>query len=72
MIVKPKKEAKELHQMFGDFFGMSVELHLQDGQKWKAKKSAGYWWLSRKGTGLRLRLTNAAMWRLFEEVKEDV
>ncbi len=58
-------------QTYGDSFGMSVELHFQKEQKWKAKKHGGYWWLSRKGTGLRLRLTDAAMDRMFEEVKED-
>lgn len=70
MTVKPKKDTKDMCQMYGDFFGMSVELNLQDGQKWKAKKSGGYWWLSRKGTGIRLRLTDSAMWRMFEECNE--
>lgn len=69
IIVHPEKESTILCQTYGDSFGMSVELHLQKEQKWKAKKSGGYWWLSRKGTGLRL--TDAAMNRLFEEVEED-
>lgn len=70
IVVRPKNESTSLCQTYGDSFGMSVELRLQKKQKWKAKKSGGYWWLSRKGTGLRLRLTDAAMSRMFEEVKD--
>ena len=69
IIMSPKKDAVNLCPTYE--FGMCVELNLHKEQKWKAKKRGGYWWLSRKGSALRLRLTEAALRRLFVEIKND-
>lgn len=67
IVVTPKRNAVIHEQCYGDMFGMTVEVTLQKGQKWSAKKSGGYWWLTRKGTGTRLRLTDTAISKLFVE-----
>lgn len=69
MIVRPKKDSLIHEQCYGDMFGMTVEVSLHREQKWTAKKADGYWWLTRKGTGTKLRLTDAAMGKLFEEAE---
>lgn len=68
MIVTPKESIRQTTQCYGDEFGMSVKVCLPLGQKWEAHKKNGYWWLTRKGCTLELRLTDAALNRLFEEV----
>ncbi len=68
--VTPKKEVKGNAQFFGDAFGMSAIINLEPGQKWYAAHSKGYWHLRKKRSGIELRLTDAAMNRLFEEAKK--
>lgn len=67
MIVVPRKSVCTTAQCYGNEFGMSVKVCLPLGQKWEAHKKCGYWWLTRKGFTLELRLTEAALKRLFEE-----
>lgn len=70
--VTPKADRKEVAQMYGDMLGVSVELNLVRGQKWTATATAGYWWLRRSGSNARIRLTDAALKRLFVEVNDNV
>ena len=70
IVVTPKKEICETAQFFGSAFGMLAIAHLSPGQKWNARRSGKYWFLSKKRTGIELRLTDAAMRRLFEEVQK--
>lgn len=72
IIVQPKQDARETWQMYGDMYGVSAEITLRKNQKWTAychgtNSLKKYWWLTRKGSGIRLRLTDAAFRRLFEE-----
>lgn len=69
MIARPKEQISILTQCYGELYGMSVSVMLSPDQKWKVKKIDGYYWLSRKGVA-RLRLTAAALSRLFE-LEED-
>lgn len=69
MIVVPKKSISTMVQCYGDEFGTSIKMSLPLGQKWEAHKKSNYWWLTRKGCTLELRLTDAALNRLFEEVE---
>lgn len=69
IVVRPKADAVVHEQCYGDMFGMTVEVTLRKEQKWNAKRSNGYWWLTRKGTGTRLRLTDTAIEKLFEEAE---
>ncbi len=68
-IVTPKREIKGNAQFYGDAFGMTAMIHFVPGQVWNAEHSKGYWHLRKKGAGVELRLTDAAMNRLFEETK---
>lgn len=72
MIARAKQAMCESAQCYGDFFGMSTIVEIFPDQKWKVRKSGGYYWLTRKG-GMKLRLTEAAFCRLFEleEVQND-
>lgn len=65
MIARPKKAAKEMAQCYGEFFGVTSVVTLLQEQKWNVRKSSGYYFLSRKG-GAQLRLTEAALSRLFD------
>lgn len=69
MIARPKEPFSVLTQCYGELFGMSISVDLSPDQKWKVKKFDGYYWLSRKGVA-RLRLTAAALNRLFELEEE--
>lgn len=70
IVVTPKKKIAETAQFYGDAYGMTAIVRLEPGQKWYAEHSGAYWFLRKKGTGIELRLTNAAANRLFEEVEE--
>ena len=65
VIARAKASVAECAQCYGGFFGMSVVVTLSPFQKWKVRKSGGYYWLTRKG-GMKLRLTEAALCRLFD------
>lgn len=65
MIARAKRAMCETAQVYGDFRGMRVTVDISPDQKWKVKKSEGYYWLTRKG-GMKLRLTETALCRLFE------
>ena len=67
--VTPKKHIRENAQFYGDAFGMTAVVNLSPEQKWNARKYDGYWHVTKKGAGIELRLTDAAMGRLFEVVK---
>ena len=68
MIVKAKNSGKIHENCYGDYLGCTVEVKIQTDWHWKARHANGYWWVTRKG-GVTLRLTDAAFYRLFEEVK---
>lgn len=70
MIVTPKSKRIAMAECYGEQFGVHMETNLDPKQKWIAKKDGRYWWLSRKGSPTRLRLTGAALRRLFE-LKEE-
>lgn len=64
MIAIPKRYESIVEQCYGDFSGVSVEIPLSAGQKWSVRRYAGYYWLWRKG--IKLRLTETALCRLFD------
>ena len=64
--VRAKRDFVIDSMCYGDQSGMSVKTPVSVQTKWVAKKKDGYWWLSHKG--VRLRLTECAMSKLFEEV----
>lgn len=70
MIVTPKSNTTATAECYGLQFGIHMETTLNKEQKWTAKKDGRYWWLSRKGCPTRLRLTGAALRRLFD-LKEE-
>jgi hypothetical protein len=69
ILATPKKQIRENAQFYGDAYGMTAIVDLVPGQKWNAAKSGGYWHVTKRGAGIELRLTDAAMWRLFEETE---
>ena len=71
MIATPKSKMLAVGDCYQGHYGMRIETNLTPGQKWNAKKLHGnYWQLSRKGSATQLRLTEAAMQRLFD-LKEE-
>lgn len=60
----PKQDATTLGELFGDFFGVSVEVRLSPNQKWAVRKAKKYYWLTKNGK--KLRLTETALCRLFD------
>lgn len=69
-IVNPKKDLEHFVNCCGDFLGVTAIVNLKTSQKWKAKKSKGYWLIKRKGCPITIRLTEAAFNRLFIEVEK--
>ena len=69
IVVTPKAEIRVNAPFYGDASGMTAFVSLAHGQKLIAQKSGRYWIVSKKGALIGLRLTEAAMGRLFEEVK---
>ena len=70
MIVSPKQKMLAEAQCYAGTYGVSMEVRLTPEQRWKATWKGHYWWLTRKGSTTRLRLTDAAFRRLFD-VKEN-
>jgi hypothetical protein len=70
MIARVKKTVTENIHCYGDLFGVGVVLNIFPEQKWKVRKSGGYYWLTRKG-GMTLRLTETALCRLFDLEEEQ-
>ena len=65
----PKKEINEAGYLYGDCFGVTLYLQINQSQKWTiTNQGGGYVFLAKKGQ--RIRLTYAAFNRLFDEVKE--
>lgn len=65
MTARPKTERTIDAICYGEESGMCFEINLNPDQEWIVKKSGRYFWLSRKGCPVRLRLTMAALLRLF-------
>ena len=72
IVVTPKTDLTKTAPMYGSMSGVAVQLFLKQGQKWTATKHAGYWWLRRKGSGVRLRLTDPALDEFFKVVNSNV
>lgn len=71
MIATPKSKMLAVGDCYQGHYGMRIETKLTPGQKWTAKRLHGrYWQLTRKGSATQLRLTEAAMQRLFD-LKEE-
>lgn len=66
--VKPIKNLKRSVNGFGDLLGGTAIIALKTNQKWKAKYSKRYWYVTRKGCPITLRLTDTAFNRLFEVI----
>lgn len=64
MIATPKHNGSIVGQCYGDYTGVSVEIKLAVGQKWSVRIRGGCYWLLRKG--IKLRLTETALCRLFD------
>lgn len=60
-IVKVKGRTDLTLPCFGNMVGCSVVVTILPEQIWEAKKRNGYWWLTHKGRGYKLRLTEKAM-----------
>ena len=51
-----------------------VQIHIKDGQGWRAKHILGsyYWWLTREGaSGVKIRLTDKKFRELFDIIEEE-
>lgn len=69
MILQPKYNCKLEPLCYGEFSGIKVTVTLQENQKWSAKKSGKYYTLTRKGTSVTLRMTEAALNNTFRRAE---
>ncbi len=67
-VVTPKAGVKQM--IAGETRKILTTVGLSKGQKWKAKKGHGWWWIHRVAV-VNVRLTDSEMERLFDIEKED-
>ena len=66
-IATAKETIHPVAQFYGrDMTGVSIQLHIRPRNRWTAKQAGGYWYLTRPRGAYVLRLTDAALRRLFD------
>lgn len=68
MVVRPKQNITETALLCGEFTGAAVLVNLRPNQTLQVRKDGRYY-IANRGC-LKIRLTEAALWKHFEEVEE--
>lgn len=68
MTVRPKQKITETALLWGEFTGAAVLVDLRPNQTLQVRRDGRYY-IANRGC-LKIRLTEAALWRNFEEVEE--
>ncbi len=72
MVVVTPREGKLIYASgFGDQYGIMISVNMAEGQKWNARRAGHYWTLTKKGSPVRLRLTDSALEKHFIISKEN-